>query len=139
MGWRILLVQCYVDPDIVRNIRKFFRLVDPTPVIRSGVGLRERPRPTPMVRTDSPRCQTRVSVTPKITARIGLMKSGVNRTHTNQPAHSRLDANVGLVIGWTRDRMWTERCEERGPGGVPHVSAPYSVWMDQIACRLVAM
>ena len=80
-----------------------------------GVGLRQRQvrsEPDGSDRTCL-RCQTRVSVTPKITRRIGLMKSGGNRTHTNQPAHSRLDANVRLGIGWTRDRVWTERCEGR--------------------------
>ena len=94
----------------IQTLSGIFGLVDSNPVIRSGVGLRER-----QVRSDPdgsdrtcPRCPIRVSVTSKITGRIGLMKSGVNWTHSNQPAHSRLDVNVVLRIGWRRNRMWTE-------------------------------
>ena len=97
-----------MNPDIVRSIRTFFRLDDLTQFNCSGIG---------QVRSDGsdrtyPRCQTRVSVTPKVT---GLMKSGVNWTHINQQAHIRWDANVELGIGWARDRMWTEGCEGKGP------------------------
>ena len=132
MGWWIVPGQWTEYPEIFLTSR-----LDPGQSIRGRTqGKTGQVRPDGSDRT-CPRCQTRVSVTPKITGRIGLMKSGMNRTHTNQPAHSRLDANVGLGIGWTRDQRWTERCEGRGPGGVPHVSVPYSVQMDQIACRLV--
>ena len=59
-----------------------------TPVNGSGIELRGR-----QVRSDGsdrtfPRCQTRVSVTPKITGRSGLMKFGLNRTYINRQAHS---------------------------------------------------
>ena len=40
MRWSIRPGQFYADLDIARNIRKFFRLVDWTPVTRSWVGLR---------------------------------------------------------------------------------------------------
>ena len=57
-----------------------------------------------------------VSVTPKITGGKGPMKSGVNRTHTNQHAHSRWDANVELGIGWTLDTRLNVDREVRREG-----------------------
>ena len=124
---------------LVQSIRKFFQWDDSTtPVNGSGIELRGI-----QVRSDGSdrtclECRTRASVAPKTTERSGLMKVGLNRTHINLQAPSRWDVNVELGIGWTRDRMRTERCDGRRPGGVPHASVPYLVQMDQIACRLVA-
>ena len=55
-----------------------------------------------------PKCQTRVSVTPRITGRVGIMQAGVTRAHTNQRTDNRLAANVAQVIGSRPDRSLTE-------------------------------
>ena len=96
------LGQFYEAMAVARNIRNFFRPTHLTSAGRFRIDLGQQlsrfgPHGSDMT------CQEhriRELVTVGLAGRVTMEWAGSARVHSDQPYHSRSDANAGLVVGW---------------------------------------